>query len=95
MKLRQFLTKWRNLLPISLVGLFILVAIAAPIISPPDDPSNPLPFKLIESKDPNPLPPGPGIPLGTTVYHPDVQMLLHYDVLHSLVWGTRDALRFG
>jgi hypothetical protein len=36
-------------------------------------------------RDPYPVPPGPGMPLGTTVYHPDVQMLLHYEVYQSLI----------
>ncbi len=65
------------------------------MISPPADPSNPLPFKLVDSLEINPLPPSPDIPLGTTVYYESPQMLLHYDVWHSLIWGTRQALQIG
>ncbi|MFC1997106.1 ABC transporter permease [Chloroflexota bacterium] len=89
------LTNWRNLAPIVFVCLFFVVAAAAPYISPPADPNNPLPFKLVDSFDINPLPPGPDIPLGTSVYYESPEMLLHYDVWHSLIWGTRHALRFG
>lgn len=89
------LSNWRNLVPMLLVGLFFLVAVAAPMISPPADPDNPLPFKLVESFEINPLPPGPDIPFGTSVHYTSPEMLLHYDVWHSLIWGTRDALRLG
>ncbi len=82
-------------MPLLLIGFFFLVAVAAPILSPPADPDNPLPFKLVESVDLNPLPPGPGIPLGTSVYYDSPEMLLHYDVWHSLIWGTAQALRLG
>ena len=54
-----------------------------------------VPFKLVESIETNPLPPGDGALLGTAMYYPSPDMLLHYDVFHSVVWGTRDALRFG
>jgi peptide/nickel transport system permease protein len=92
--LRLFFSNWRNLLPLGVVGTYILVAFFAPLLSPHNDPENPLPFKLVDSIDLNPLPPGPGAPLGTTVYYV-APVLLHYDIYHSLIWGTRDALRFG
>jgi peptide/nickel transport system permease protein len=93
--LRRFLFNWRNLVPLTIVGLFVAVAAAAPLLSPPDDPSHPTPFKLVESFDRESLPPGPDIPLGTAAYFSPPDTLLHFDVLHSLVWGTRTALRFG
>jgi peptide/nickel transport system permease protein len=95
MAILQSLSNWRNFVPVLLVGLFFVVAAVAPIISPPADPNNPLPFKLVESIEINPLPPGPDIPLGTSVYYESPEMLLHYDVWHSLIWGTRHALQFG
>ncbi len=93
----RFLTNWRNVVPLLMVSVFFLVAIFAPWISPPADPMNPLPFKLVESKEKVPLPPEPDIPLGTVMHYVPglTSMLLHFDVLHSLVWGTRDALSFG
>jgi peptide/nickel transport system permease protein len=92
----SFLSNRRNLVPLLMVGFFFVVAIFAPLISPPADAHNPLPYKLVESFDPNPLAPGEGMPWGTVVYNaPVVSMLLHYNVFHSVVWGTRDALRFG
>ena len=61
------------------------------------DTDNPLPFRYIESKDLFPYPPGPGMPLGTSIYFVPgrTSTLLHYDVYHSLIWGTRDAISFG
>lgn len=93
----RFLSNWRNLIPVLMVSAFFLVAIFAPLIAPPADLTNPLPFKLVESIELVPLAPGPDIPLGTAMYYVPglTTTLLHYDVLHSLVWGTRDALRFG
>lgn len=95
MNLKRFFTTWLNLLPLMIVVFFFEIAIAAPLLSPPSDPDNPLPFKLVDSIDINPLPPGPGIPLGTAVYYESPEMLVHFDVWHSLIWGTRHALRFG
>ena len=66
----SFFSDWRNVLPVVLVGAFFLVALAAPWLSPPADPDNPLPFKLVESKDPIPIPPGPGLPYTTSEYDP-------------------------
>jgi peptide/nickel transport system permease protein len=93
----RFLSNWRNLVPLLMVSAIFLVAIFAPWISPPADSSNPLPFKLVESKELVPLPPFAGVPLGTVMYYVPglTSTLLHFDVLHSVVWGTRDALRFG
>jgi peptide/nickel transport system permease protein len=91
----SILSNWKNLIPVLLVCCFFLIAIFAPLISPPSDPNNPLPFKLIENIEKYPLPPGNDALLGTAMYYPSPDMLLHYDVFHSVVWGTRDALRFG
>ncbi|MBN1260465.1 MAG: ABC transporter permease [Anaerolineae bacterium] len=93
--LRRFLCNGRNLAPLILVLSFVFVAIAAPWLSPPSGGNMPAPFKLVESVDRNPLPPGPDAPLGTSVYFEPPDTLLHYDVLHSLIWGARTAIRFG
>jgi peptide/nickel transport system permease protein len=95
MKILRFLSNWRNALPMVLVGLFFFTALFAPWISPPADSTNPLPFKLADEIGINPLSPSSNNPLGTVVYYESPEMLLHYDVLHSVIWGTRHALRFG
>jgi peptide/nickel transport system permease protein len=64
---------------------FVAVAIAAPMVAPPegDDPyTMPRASYRVE-----PEPPRPGYPLGTTEQS--------YDVFHGLVWGTHIAFRIG
>lgn len=73
------------LLGIVIVLAFAVVAIAAPVIAPPEgeDP-------YLMPKDGvrvEPEPPGPDHPLGTTERQ--------YDVLYGLVWGTRVAFKIG
>jgi peptide/nickel transport system permease protein len=102
---RQFLRQRQNWLAIFLVLFFALVALAAPILSPPDDPENPLPFKVTDqSFNRIPVPPSKDNLLGTV---PQIENLpqfgiglgqdasYHWDVLHTLIWGTRSAFRFG
>ncbi len=87
--LRRFLTPWRNLLGLLLALEFLAVALAAPLISPPD-PKNPGAFKQVgRFTDPIPHPPGENAKavLGT--------LPGQYDVFHTLIWGLRDAMRFG
>ncbi|MGA9348600.1 MAG: ABC transporter permease [Anaerolineae bacterium] len=86
--LRRFLSRRQNLFACTIVGFYILVAILAPQLAPPDDADNPSPFKIVgKSYDTIPHPPSAEAPLGTV----PGQM----DVYHTLVWGTRSALRFG
>jgi peptide/nickel transport system permease protein len=85
----RYFSRWQNWIGASLALLFILVAVAAPAISAVDE-KNPGPFKVVgRFTDPIPHPPGenPRAPLGT--------LPGQFDVLHTLVWGFRDALRFG
>ncbi|MBN1147915.1 MAG: ABC transporter permease [Anaerolineales bacterium] len=97
--LYRFLGNFQILLGLALVVYMIYIAIAAPTISPPDDPGNPAPFRVVEGYlDPMPVPPNDYLPLGTVSFYSNVEgqiTLLHYDVFHSLVWGARSALRFG
>jgi peptide/nickel transport system permease protein len=90
-RLRRFFSRWQNWLGFLLVMLFVLVAVAAPLLSPMD-PKDPGLFKKVghtraEKLDISPHPPSDIAPLGTLPYQ--------YSVYHTLVWGTRDALRFG
>jgi peptide/nickel transport system permease protein len=71
------------------VGLFVLVALAAPLISP-NDPKSPGPFMKVsglKSMDDKPLSPAVAPPLGT--------LPKQIDLFHALTWGTRNALSFG
>ena len=82
--LKRFFSRWQNWLGLFIVTVFVLMAIFAPLLSP-KDPDGRLP--LVQSHLRIPQPPGPGVPLGTL---PDQSSI--YD---ALVWGTRDALKFG
>ena len=82
--LTRFFSRWQNWLGLFIVTVFVLMAIFAPLLSP-KDPDGRLP--LVQSHLRIPQPPGPGAPLGTL---PDQSSI--YD---ALVWGTRDALKFG
>jgi peptide/nickel transport system permease protein len=76
------------LIVILLLGYFI-TAIAAPIISP-ENPKDPGAFPHITEgivKNRPPMPPNEKAPLGT--------LPKDVDVFHPLVWGARDALKFG
>jgi len=97
--LRRFFSERLNLLALIIVGFFVGVAVAAPLLAPPDDADNPSPYHYLEGRSEiAPLPPGPDLPLGTVAYFmesPDGRELLHFDIFYSLVWGTRSVLRFG
>lgn len=89
--LRHYLSRWQNWLGLLLVLLFVVLAIAAPALSPMD-PKKPDIFKQVgrtrsERLDIKPQPPSDIALLGTLPYQ--------YDVFHTLVWGSRDALKFG
>ncbi|MGE5374384.1 MAG: ABC transporter permease subunit [Bacteroidota bacterium] len=90
-RLRRFFSRWQNWLGFLLVMLFVLMAVVAPLLSPMD-PKDPGLFKKVghtraEKLDISPHPPSDIAPLGTLPYQ--------YSVYHTLVWGSRDALRFG
>lgn len=85
---RRIFAHWQNWLGLLLVSLFILIAIAAPVLSP-RDPENSGPLKIVGkgALDKRPHPPSPEAPLGT--------LPGQVSVYHALVWGTRSALVFG
>jgi peptide/nickel transport system permease protein len=88
--LLRFFSHIPNLLAVAIIVLYALVAIAAPRLAP-QDPKNPGPFKMADVDNTTsrhiPLPPQPGLPLGTAPGR--------LDVFYTLIWGARSALRFG
>ncbi|HET9587908.1 MAG TPA: ABC transporter permease [Anaerolineales bacterium] len=84
---RRFFAHWENWLGLLLILGFSIGAVAAPVLSPPDE-ADPGPFKQIgRASDFVPHPPGEEAILGT--------LPGQYDVFHTLVWGMRDAMLFG
>lgn len=101
---RRFFTYKQNILGLIIVSSIIFVALAAPWLAPPLDPEDPSPYKEVRStfyQMPNP--PSPDSPLGTVPrpprYLPGVPIgqgaAFQWDVFHTVIWGTRSALRFG
>ncbi len=87
-RLRRFLSHRQNVLACALLACYVLAAIFAPWLSPPEDPEHPSPFKVVgDSYSMTPHAPSEEAPLGTA---PGQR-----DIYHTLVWGTRSALRFG
>ena len=86
-RIQLYLRRWQNWPGLILVLAFVFVAVTAPYLSP-HDPKNPGPFmrvgRLTEGR---PLPPDENAILG--------MLPRGIDVYHALVWGSRDALRFG
>jgi peptide/nickel transport system permease protein len=85
MTLKRILSNPELVLGTLIVLVFAIVAVAAPVIAPPEGED---PYAL--PKDgfaPTPKPPSPDHPLGT--------MQDQYDVLYGLIWGTRIAFRVG
>ncbi|MBI9044547.1 MAG: ABC transporter permease [Anaerolineaceae bacterium] len=83
----NFIFRWKTLPALLLVLTFVFMALAAPLISVPNDVLHPE-VKVVGDKwDRIPHSPEAGSPLGTYTRQ--------WDVFHSLVWGTREALVFG
>lgn len=102
---RRFFTDRQNWLGLIIVGLFIAAAVSAPWLAPQPDDGEPSPFKVVGQRlDRTPDPPSAEHPLGTV---PQINLLprfgiapgqdasYQWDVYHTLIWGTRSALRFG
>jgi len=76
-----------------IVGLFLLTALAAPLLAPPDPDVEFSTYKDIGQLNQFvPLQPKPGLLLGSVLDPTNTRQL---DIWYSLVWGTRSALRFG
>lgn len=78
--------------PLSMLGLviivgFVVVGLLAPLIAPPQ-PGARDPYMMPHvGYSPDPQPPRPGHPFGTTEQA--------FDIYYGLVWGTRTAFRVG
>lgn len=84
--LRQALSRPSLLTGTVIILVFLVIAIAAPVISPPPDPQAPQTLPR-DGYGPIPKPPSPNHPLGL--------MADQYDVFYGLIWGTRIAFRVG
>ena len=78
--------------PTSLLGIvlllgFVIVAIAAPFIAPPEENARNIYIIPRDGFSNQPRPPSEAHPLGTTEGQ--------YDILYGVVWGTRTAFRVG
>lgn len=82
----RFFGDWRNLIPLGFVIAFVIVAALAPIISPPMNLTDPA-YNRVGGFSQTPNPPNSEYLLGTFPGG--------YEVLHTLIWGTRSALQFG
>lgn len=86
-RLPPYFRRWQNWIGLLLVLTYVFLAVAAPYLSP-DDPKKPGPFMRVgRAFEPAPLPPDEKAVLG--------MLPLGIDIYHALVWGSRDALRFG
>lgn len=102
---RQFFSRKQNLLGLFIVAIFFLVAAAAPLLAPPENPDDPQLFKSTgQSFARIPEPPSEESILGTTPQIRDLPRYgltpgqdrsSHWDVYYTLIWGTRSALQFG
>jgi peptide/nickel transport system permease protein len=87
-KIVRFFFRWQNLLGLLIVSAYIVMAILAPTLSPPENPDQPGPFKVVgRSTDLLPRPPSEGTRLGT--------LPGQLDIYHTVIWGARSALHFG
>jgi peptide/nickel transport system permease protein len=85
---RRFLSYPLNALACAVLLCFLLAALFAPVLAPPEDPQDPSPFRISgRSTLFIPQPPSREAPLGTAPGQ--------WDIYHTLIWGTRSALRFG
>ena len=85
--LGRFFSHGRNWLAFLLVLAFAFAALFPSLLSP-NNPVRPGPFQVVgKSSAVEPQPPSASAPLGT--------LPSQYSVYHALIWGSRDAMRFG
>jgi len=81
--------RWQTWVAACLIAVILLLALFAPYISPPDDPDHPRPLQKAADTTNNaiPQPPTREALFGTTPHQ--------FDVFHTVVWGTREAVLYG
>jgi peptide/nickel transport system permease protein len=85
--LRRFFSRWQNWISVCLILIYVGVALAAPLLAPLD-PEDPQVFMRVgRPTQGRPQPPSEEAVLGMLPFG--------IDIFHPLVWGARDALRFG
>ncbi|MFP4383729.1 MAG: ABC transporter permease [Spirochaetia bacterium] len=93
-RLTEFMFSLKRFLgnPLSIIGIviilgFLLVAIFAPVLAPPEENTTD-PFKIPhDGWSTAPSPPSKVHPLGT--------LPQQYDILYGIIWGTRTAFKIG
>jgi len=84
--INRFKKSKASILGLGLLVLFAALALLAPFIAEPSDPSNP--YLMPQSGySPEPVPPGGGKIFGTTESQ--------YDLFYGIVWGSRTAFKIG
>lgn len=82
----RYFKDWKNLIPLVIITCFFIVAALAPVISPALNEKDPA-YNQVVGFAKQPVPPNEEFFLGT--------FFGGFDVLHTLIWGTRSALLFG
>jgi peptide/nickel transport system permease protein len=83
---RELFTRPTSLVGVILIAFFVIVAAAAPLLAPPENPDEP--FKMPrDGYLQQPQPPSEDHPFGTSAGQ--------YDVYYGVVWGTRTAFKVG
>lgn len=86
-RFKLFFSRWQNWTGILLILVFMGIAVTAPYLSPQDLKNPGMYLRVGRAMEARPLPPDEKASLGMLPFG--------FDVYHSLVWGTRDALQFG
>lgn len=97
--LSKLLRNPTSILGLSLLSLFALVALLAPVLAPPEPGRNPYQMPQREMVRPFASPAGADL-YEPTPSPPSARHLLgtsqdQYDIFYGLVWGTRTAFRLG
>lgn len=86
-RIRIFFSHWQNWLGMIIILAFAVMAVTAPLLSPPNDTTQGAFKKVGRQGDLRPHPPTEESPLGTVPGQ--------LDVYHALIWGGREAMIFG
>jgi peptide/nickel transport system permease protein len=85
--LERVFSRWQSIAALLAVLLIVLVAALAPVLAPAQDAGGSPYYKIVcDQRRCQPQPPSADSPLGT---------IKEFDVLHTLIWGMRQALIFG